>query len=67
MLESAEIEREPSRPFPPRVRLKVVYSGKWLNIPVNLFLFIIVNLSYLLKLNWLLGGGSCLNDTPNSL
>uniref|UniRef100_A0A914N927 Mre11 DNA-binding domain-containing protein n=1 Tax=Meloidogyne incognita TaxID=6306 RepID=A0A914N927_MELIC len=33
MLESAEIEREPSRPFPPRVRLKVVYSGKWLNIP----------------------------------
>lgn len=33
MLETAEIEREPSRPFPPRVRLKVVYSGKWLNIP----------------------------------
>ncbi|KAF7630915.1 Double-strand break repair protein [Meloidogyne graminicola] len=33
MLSLATAQREPGMPYPPRIRLKVVYSGKWLNIP----------------------------------
>ncbi|KAL3090144.1 hypothetical protein niasHS_006596 [Heterodera schachtii] len=33
ILENAEATRGPQQPWPPRVRLKVIYSGRWLDIP----------------------------------
>uniref|UniRef100_A0A914HEQ5 Double-strand break repair protein n=1 Tax=Globodera rostochiensis TaxID=31243 RepID=A0A914HEQ5_GLORO len=33
LLENAEATRGPHQPWPPRVRLKVIYSGRWLDIP----------------------------------
>lgn len=36
MIEKAKIERGPEQPLLPRMRLKVIYSGEWLNIPVTL-------------------------------
>jgi len=33
ILSEAENVRHPTQPFPPRIRLKINYSGKWLNIP----------------------------------
>uniref|UniRef100_A0A183C2F3 Double-strand break repair protein n=1 Tax=Globodera pallida TaxID=36090 RepID=A0A183C2F3_GLOPA len=35
LLENAEATRGPHQPWPPRVRLKVIYSGRWLDIPVD--------------------------------